>query len=99
MLSTSIEYSMPKKTRQEKIISAYRKRIKELQQSPTSFSHTIQTPPPQVKKAEINKKAIDTSGDTALRKFFFQDLIKSVFFIAFIIGLEIVLYFVSMKRL
>ncbi len=93
---------MPRKTKKEKLISGYRKKIQLLQ--------SFQTVPyqPLENKISISEKKVEkksvipqvnfkpTEEDEKIRHFFFIDLRKSLFIIGFILALEISLYFVSM---
>lgn len=92
---------MSKKTRQEKKLAAYRKRIKLLQEiSSSSISlkkeydkqpveAKVQTPPRVINNVK--------SQDINHLKYFIKDLKKSLFIVVFIITLEILVYFVSIK--
>lgn len=93
---------MPKKTRKEKVIAAYRKKIKLLEQMEkpstpgvtTSFAKSepigpIEDAPPII----IEEKPIINKEETALKTFFIKDLKKSLLLIGLIIALEIIIYF------
>ena len=93
---------MPKKTRKQKLIAAYRQKIQLLQQNQRvtfqrQISKNLPLTQPEIKSPSL-KINQDVSEDIALKKFFIQDFVKSIFLISFVIGLEIVLYFVSIKR-
>jgi hypothetical protein len=85
---------MPKKTREEKIIANYRKRIKFLQEQ--AYIPTSKTVKPEI-NVQKNEKIVKDHGpveiNSSLKKFFMQDLSKSLLLIVFIITLEIILYF------
>ena len=82
---------MSKKTRKEKILAEYRKRLKIFSMVPAT-------------EAEPNKKDYQQSinqespVDKTRNRFFLQDLRKSLIVISLIITLEIALYFVRMNR-
>lgn len=79
---------MSKKTREEKIVSNYRKKLKFLSQSGKDVPTT------EVKQTHDNFSADKTERD----RFFVKDLKKSIFIISCILTLEIVLYFVRINR-
>lgn len=90
---------MPKKTRKEKLISAERKKNRLLQQLNHPITIDINFSPPQT--TQVNKSGVlkiqekNSFGekDEAEKKFFIQDLRKSLLLIIFIIALEIIIYF------
>ncbi len=95
---------MPKKTRKEKIIAEYRKRMKLLQQmnltSPENINlqaevtdKQIVTPP-----AKLQEMAAEEKTDQSKKIFFIQDLKKSLLFIVIIITLEITIYFGTISK-
>ncbi len=97
---------MPKKTRQQKVISAYRRKLKlleQLNQTPLSRAtkeikvestgEKIISKTPQQKKIEIVDQLPVTEKDLSLKIFFKQDLRKSLILIGLIIALEIIIYF------
>lgn len=86
---------MPKKTKKEKIIAEYHRKLRQLQNQ--SFS-TVQ---PSMKavdepKKEEPKKIIEESPTN--NKFFLIDLKKSLFLTVAIIALEILFYFATIKN-
>jgi len=90
---------MPKKTKKEKIISEYRKRIRLLQQysSPES-TQTLSPTVSEVKKPANNHQQTTVEihvdeKELQLKTFFFKDLKRSALFISLIIALEIIIYF------
>jgi len=90
---------MPKKTKEQKIIANYRKKLKLLQQQ--TYIPPLETTKPKIVIQQINKPIVQENEsikkDELLKKFFFQDLTKSILLIALIVTLEIVLYFVRIK--
>jgi hypothetical protein len=92
---------MPKKTKKEKLLALYRKRIRLLEQksqiiiekSPITKSEKIELPT----KLE-NEEIIPTSQENLISKYFFLDLKKSLILIVLIIALEIGLYFVRIIK-
>lgn len=90
---------MPKKSKKEKVIAAYHRKIKLI---------NLQTPAVHVEeplnlkkesKVVLEKKIeIDYQEDKAVRDFFFADLKKTLFLIFSIIVLEFGLYFVSINN-
>lgn len=94
--------SMPKKTRKEKILAEYRRKLKLLEEKkrPEIFIEKAQSPKYLKKEIEhtdnkIIDKPIDTKEDKAALGYFFQDLKKSLVFILIIISVEVLLYFVK----
>ncbi len=95
---------MPKKTKKEKLLAAYRKQLKILQsQTLEHQSHPapsspkkeqLMSPPIKVKELSVNI----SEEDLATRRFFFQDFQKSLILIGMIIALEIALYFVRIIK-
>jgi hypothetical protein len=82
---------MSKKTRQQKIIAEYRRKMKMMQN--TSITPPI-TVTPKIKPVEIHH---GKEEDTVIRDYFLSDVRKSLILIAFIIALEIGLYFVNIS--
>lgn len=78
---------MPKKTKKQKLRALERRRVEfkstpTITQTPMTFERPNMTKPAEQKTVS----------------YFFSDLKKSLFFIAIIIALEIILYFVRIKR-
>ena len=90
---------MPKKTREEKIIAQYRKKIKlietESYRPPEKNNTKIQETVPSLQKPAVTENI--TEKDITLKKYFLSDFTKSLFLIGFIISLEFVFYFVRIK--
>lgn len=95
---------MPKKTKKEKIIAQYRKKLQLI--SNLSNNPLLLNPQKQnikIKKESEKEKIIINNEKSNYQKnitnkknnYFFQDLKKSLFLIFFIIALEISLYFVK----
>ena len=84
---------MSRKTREEKKIAAYRKRLKLLQQinQPESIDQSEKVAKPAT---PLTKK---TSEIAIKHDFFIKDLKKSLFIIFLIITLEFVIYFATIK--
>ncbi len=89
---------MPKKTRKEKIIAQYRKKIKLLNQQ-TNHSLTekkLLEKQHNVKKIEENNNL--NKNNSSDNKYFFNDLKKSLIITFLIIALEISLYFANLIK-
>jgi hypothetical protein len=92
---------MPKKTKKEKIIADYRKKIKllKLKNSSPQFSPLSSLP---IKKTPIRSSPPPSSSSSLasnnLLAYFKQDFRKSLLLTILIIGLEICLYFVSINQ-
>ncbi len=99
---------MSKKTKEEKILAAYRKKIKLLEE----INLPKNQPTIKVNESKIENPKADLSTkdgaktdnrkpnteDISRRTYFLQDLKKSLFIISLIITLEIIIYFVSINR-
>jgi len=86
---------MPKKTKKEKIIAEYHKKLKLLQ---TQSQTVHQQPIKAVEKIEIEepRKIIEEQPEN--NKFFLIDFKKSIFLTVAIIALEILFYFATIKN-
>lgn len=95
---------MPKKTKKEKLLARYHKKIRLLENKQTIVT-PIETKKPispttspdnnKTKSAIIEPLAQEYSQSN---EYFFSDLKKSLLLITFIIGLEISLYFVKLIK-
>jgi len=90
---------MPKKTKKEKILAEYRKKIKLLDQAQTIKTYQPSQPikPTQI----IPEKPADetqTKEDNRLLIYFHKDVQKSLLIITFIIALEFALYFAKLIK-
>lgn len=87
---------MAKKTRKEKIIAQYRRRLQLLETKPDNkISPTIVDKPAETK--QVISQSIDLSeDDQRTKKYFISDFKKSLIIIVTIIALEIGLYFATM---
>lgn len=94
---------MPKKTKKQKIIAQYRKKLKLL----SDFSNTQRLEKKDDFKKEDKNKQIENlrlsdnnnqSSDNLNKKYFLKDFKKSILLIIFIIALEIGLYFVKLIK-
>ena len=88
---------MTRKTKEEKKLADYRRKLKLLQQSESSesFSKTEITDHDEHSKPE--EKITDRNIDPD-QTFFMKDLKKSLIFIFLIITLEIIIYFARINR-
>jgi hypothetical protein len=90
---------MTKKTKEEKIIAAKRKKMKLLQQSTRRAENLNQQTPevaPQILKPQ--EKVKETGEDQLRRTYFIKDLKKSLLVILLISALEIIIYFARINR-
>jgi len=90
---------MPKKTKKQKILAEYRKKIKLLQQeiifvSKTETKKENKTTSPNQKILSLEKK----EEIKALSSYFLQDLKLSLLISFFLIALEILLYFAKVIK-
>jgi len=81
---------MPKKTKKQKIIADYRRKIKLLTVTPSDSSFMNRVTNKIVEPVKVE--------EIIIRKYFFKDLKKSLVLIGLIITLEIIFYFVSIKN-
>lgn len=93
---------MPKKTRKEKVIAAYRKKLRLLEQMEKPSTPEVVTsfakgepiePIEDASPVRIEEKSTVNKEETALKTFFIKDLKKSLLLIGLIIALEIIIYF------
>ncbi|MFH0755130.1 MAG: hypothetical protein V1910_00485 [bacterium] len=87
---------MAKKTRKEKMIAQYRRRLQLLETKPDNkILPTIVDKPVETK--QVISQSIDLSEDDQMtKKYFISDFKKSLIIIVTIITLEIGLYFATM---
>lgn len=100
--------TMPKKTKKQKIIAAYRNRLQQLQASKliektiiNSKNLTERIEDNEVLTPKININYVissPTGSDKITSQYFFSDLKKSLLIIVFIIALEFVLYFATINN-
>ncbi len=85
---------MPKKTKKEKLLALYHRKIRLLEnRHADTFATPLMSPSP-IPKPTANQE-IEISP---LNQYFFSDLKKSLILITLIIGLEISLYFAKLIR-
>ena len=100
---SGIQYLMPKKTKEQKIIASYRRKLQLLKQQNTiDHPHPAVSPAQQLVIPQRKETPVilqETAEDSMIKKYFIIDFRKSLLLIAFIIALEILLYFASMKGL
>mgnify|MGYP001584416795 CR=1 FL=1 len=87
---------MPKKTKKEKILASYHKKIRLLE------NRQINNSPLTISSSEIKTKTvIDEPLKEELKntnQYFFSDLKKSLLLITIIIGVEVALYFMKFVK-
>lgn len=99
---------MPKKTKKEKILASYRRKIKLLEQIKNNQISSLklnQKIEEKIKNQNVDnnqenkqeKKYFYSKEDFSL-KFFFIDLKKSLIITVFIISLEIILYYANLIK-
>lgn len=88
---------MPHKTKQEKIIAEYRKRLKLFQEGQQPKQEVTVVPK---EPATIPQKQIEREGeeDAVISSYFKKDFTKSLILIAIVITLEISLYFARINN-
>lgn len=89
---------MPKKTRKEKIIAQYRKKLKLLNQqnNQSLIENKLLEKKPEIKKIEKNNNL--NKNNSSDNKYFVNDLKKSLIITFLIIALEISLYFANLIK-
>jgi hypothetical protein len=93
---------MPKKTKKEKLLALYHKKIRLLEDkhaaAPTASSVSFSPQKPKfAPKIKIETKLVNFEKQQ-LNKYFFSDLKKSLILIVLIIGVEVGLYFVKLIK-
>ena len=90
---------MPKKTKKEKLLARYHRKLRLLENRSTVVTYT--SPPPSVSSPKIEpikkqgvkiEPTVITSEEKQLNQYFFSDLRKSLLLIVLIIGVEVSLY-------
>lgn len=92
---------MPKKTKKEKILAAYRKKLRSLEQNNNRYSGKRPSENREVRPESRNDSgtaSVLATQNDPLPKYFFLDLRKSFILITFIIALEISLYFAKLIK-
>ena len=95
---------MPKKTKKEKLLARYHKKIRLLENKEAVNSPVQVKVPANVSIHPINSKTITSISEPLIQeqkqenKYFFSDLRKSLFLVVLIVGLEISLYFAKLIR-
>lgn len=99
---------MPKKTKREKILAEYRKRLKQLQLNQNIITNAkrekvgeTSLPKPLTLTTNLPKKTVvyqESKYDKLLAKFTIQDLKKAFFISLFILSLEFFIFYVNLKR-
>lgn len=85
---------MPKKTKKEKILAEYRKKLNTLKKSMDKENEKVVSRQILTKNVEKPLKKEEKEDKTALT-YFRKDLKKSLFYISLVIVLEVLLYFVK----
>jgi hypothetical protein len=85
---------MPKKTKKEKLLALYHKKIRLLENKQTNTPIPVRTTPSPAPTTVTNQE----TKTPPLNQYFFSDLKKSLILITLIIGLEISLYFAKLIR-
>lgn len=91
---------MPKRTKKEKILALYRKRLKLIESQsvkpqPSPSQITVQIP---VSGLTEKHKEESLPDDSPVRKYFMKDLKKSLLIITGIFALEFAIYFVKLIK-
>lgn len=90
---------MPKKTKKEKIIAEYHRKLKLLEtQSPSVYQQPMKVVEKVVEKIEKEEPEKIIEEQPENNKFFMIDFKKSIFLTISIIALEILFYFATIKN-
>ncbi len=85
---------MPKKTKKEKLLATYHRKIRLLKSEHVDASAT-----PPISLSPVPKPIVNQEIKTLpINQYFFSDLKKSLILITLIIGLEIFLYFAKLIK-
>ena len=90
-------YRMPKKTKKEKLLARYHKKIR-LLENKQAITSTVQTKIPNLVSVPPVNNETKTAIIEPLNLYFFSDLKRSLLLIVLIIGLEVSLYFVKLIK-
>ncbi len=85
---------MPKKTKKEKILALYHKKIRLLESKQTTIPATVPTTPSPAPMPIIKQE----TKISPLNQYFFSDLKKSLILITLIIGLELLFYYAKLFK-
>ena len=85
---------MPKKTKKEKLLAFYHKKIRLLENKQMTIPATVSTTPSPAPIPIIRQEI----KSVPINQYFFSDLKKSLILITLIIGLEISLYFAKLIK-
>jgi len=85
---------MPRKTKRDKIIATYHKKIKYLEKQLTTEKNIIV----EEEKIEPERQIDQSPNDQQFVEYFFSDLKKSLILISLIISVEIGLYYASINN-
>jgi hypothetical protein len=86
---------MPKKTKKEKILAMYHKKLRMLENQQAFTSPVkLKTPNPIIQAPTVKEEKIEIPES----KYFFSDLKKSLLLIVLIIGVEVALYFAHLIK-
>ncbi|VVA43693.1 conserved hypothetical protein [Candidatus Roizmanbacteria bacterium] len=92
---------MPKKTKKEKLLARYHRKLRSLENLQVTGSPTlISTQATQVTPAEVKNVSVKpiTEESRQTNQYFFSDLKKSLLLIVLIIGVEVGLYFAKLIK-
>ncbi len=89
---------MPQKTKKEKIIAEYRRRLQILQEHRVTVQKSEPTTLSSQSKPVLPEMAMQPKDDSLIVSYFKNDFKKSLYLIAAVIALEILLYFASINN-
>lgn len=87
---------MPKKTKKEKLLAVYRKKLRLLEQANKQPLSKMPEPASSLISETVSKTIINEQ--TVAPRYFFTDLRKSLILVVIIIALEISLYFAKLIK-
>lgn len=89
---------MSKKTKKEKIIAAYRRKMKLLEQKVINEPQEALLTPLTLPVKKITQNRQQPEEENKIRQYFLKDLKKSFMVIFLIITLEIIIYYASINK-
>ena len=88
---------MSRRTKEEKKLAEYRRRLKLLQPTEKTESFAESEKPTSLEEVKTKEKIVKSNQDSQQQSYFRKDLKKSLVFILLIITLEIIIYSARIK--
>lgn len=87
---------MPRKTKKEKIIAEYRRKLQRLQPNPVVREKTV-SPPVDIEPAPARPSPMTSEYDNKLYRFTLTDMRKTLIITLAILALEFLVFYASLK--